>query len=103
MSEPYWICCGDKNPDHNDKCMEARMGFPHHCRYGTSEEHSERETKRLADLSFVKTKTEKHSIEITERWIPSLPGERVDVMFGNWQEGFKPMKLEGRYVNGKRI
>jgi len=39
-SKPYWICCGDENPAHNGKCIEARVGHPERCRFGTQEEHT---------------------------------------------------------------
>jgi hypothetical protein len=42
-------------------------------------------------------------VKVTERWIPAKEGEEGQVLFGNWDEGFTSMKLEGRYINGKRI
>ena len=37
--EPYWLCCGCKDPRHNKSCLEAKMGHPERCRYGTASEH----------------------------------------------------------------
>ena len=38
----YWLCCGSLDPQvHRMGCIEARRGFPEHCRYGTAKEHSE--------------------------------------------------------------
>lgn len=37
----YWLCCGSRNPQHNDKtCLEARAGYPERVRFGTANEHS---------------------------------------------------------------
>lgn len=38
----YWLCCGSQDPSHRDRsCMEAKMGHPERCRFGTAAEHSE--------------------------------------------------------------
>lgn len=39
--ERYWLCCGSRNPAHNDRtCLEARAGYPDRMRFGTPDEHS---------------------------------------------------------------
>jgi len=43
------------------------------------------------------------SVIIIERYVPAENDEHAPVMFGNSQDGFTAMKLEGRYLNGKRI
>lgn len=46
MSEQirYWLCCGSRDPQHSDcrarRCIEAELGYPEHCRFGTKREHS---------------------------------------------------------------
>jgi len=37
--EPYWLCCGCKDPRHNKSCSEAKMGHPERCKFGTASEH----------------------------------------------------------------
>lgn len=37
--EPYWLCCGCKDPRHNKLCLEAKTGHPERCRFGTASEH----------------------------------------------------------------
>ncbi len=56
------------------------------------------------EVSFV----EKHlhlsdTVEIVERWVPAKEGERSEAFLLNWEDGHTPMRLEGRYLNGKRI
>ena len=40
----YWLCCGSLDQQHQDKraktCVEAKIGHPDHCRFGTAAEHS---------------------------------------------------------------
>ncbi len=43
------------------------------------------------------------TVTIIERWVPAKEGERSDAYLVNWEEGHIPMRLEGRYLNGKRI
>jgi len=49
---PYWLCCGSKDPLHDDElaktCIEAQAGFPQRCRWGTAKEHSEWSKKQRA-------------------------------------------------------
>lgn len=41
MSEPYWLCCGSKDrTKHDSHCIEAKMGHPERCRFGTAAAHS---------------------------------------------------------------
>jgi len=44
----YWLCCGEKGPDHHSACVEARLGHPERCRYGTASEHSEWQLSRAS-------------------------------------------------------
>jgi hypothetical protein len=37
--QPYWLCCGCTDPRHDPACMEAKMGHPERCRFGTLTEH----------------------------------------------------------------
>lgn len=60
-------------------------------------------TPHHSEATFVETTTEKHSINIIERWVKAEKGEYAPLLFGNWEEGYTSMKLEGRYIDGKRI
>lgn len=54
-SETYWLCCGSKHPiHHREGCNEAKRGFPHHCKYGTAEEHSQPEPAIEPKLTTLK-------------------------------------------------
>lgn len=61
-------------------------------------------TPRHREVSFVEqTKELPGNVKVVERWVPAKEGEQSQALFGNWEEGHTPMRLEGRYINGKRI
>lgn len=36
----YWLCCGSTDPlQHDRQCVEAWLGHPERCRFGTRREH----------------------------------------------------------------
>ena len=46
-SVTYWLCCGSTAYPHGQEtCYEAKMGYPHHVRFGTAKEHSDWQKKR---------------------------------------------------------
>ena len=55
------------------------------------------------DVAFIEqTKMLPGEVEVIERWVPAKKGEYAPMLFGPWDDKV-PMKLEGRYINGKRI
>lgn len=61
-------------------------------------------TPHHSEVEFVEqTKELPGMVKMIERWIPAKEGEQSHCLVGNWEEGYTPMKLEGRYINGKRI
>lgn len=50
---PYWLCCGSRDPQHGDakakRCMEAKLGHPEHCVFGTRDSHADRSGEQKMD------------------------------------------------------
>lgn len=65
------------------------------------ENHESANTKQVSFVETFSRQCEK--VLIVERWIPARDGDHPQALFGNWEEGFTSMTLEGRYIDGKKI
>ena len=68
--EPYWLCCGCKDPRHNKSCLEAKMGHPERCRFGTASEHFKPQPKEPQYL-YAWLNKEDETVSITEVFNPN--------------------------------